>query len=109
MHLLYQKRQDNNPQRLQNKTINTAAATKHTTQPFKHLPFAFYLIANHSNYISNLNLPKNLAKLCTEIESKNKNKYKNKTKNLHTTNLNSHQENTHLLHLLTKLLYIAPP
>ena len=34
----------------------------------KHLPFTFYFIPNHPNYISKLKLPMNLVKLCTDIQ-----------------------------------------
>ena len=51
-------------------TILKARTTpsKQTTSPSKQLPFTFYLITNRLNYISNLNLPRNLAKLFTEIQ-----------------------------------------
>ena len=39
---------------------------KHTSH--EHLLFTFYFIPNRPNYISKLNLPMNLARLCTEIQ-----------------------------------------
>ena len=48
------------------KPITTSS--NQTMSPSKHLPFTFYFIHNHPKFISKLNLPKNLAKLCTEIQ-----------------------------------------
>ena len=41
---------------------------KQTIPASKHLAFIFCLIPHRPNYSSNLILPKNLAKLCTEIQ-----------------------------------------
>ena len=41
---------------------------RQTIPASKHLAFIFYLIPHCPNYSSNLNLPKNLVKLCTEIK-----------------------------------------
>ena len=48
------------------KPITTSS--NHTISPSEHLPFTFYFIPNRPNYISKLNLPTNLAKLCTDIQ-----------------------------------------
>ena len=40
--------------------------SKHTFSQSEHLPFTFYFIPNHPNYISKLTLPMNLARLCKE-------------------------------------------
>ena len=42
--------------------------SKHTISPSEYLPFTFCLLPNCSSYISKLNLPMNLARLCTEIQ-----------------------------------------
>ena len=49
-------------------TTPKPTSSNQTISPSKHLPFNFYFIPNHPNYISKLNLTTNLAKLCADIQ-----------------------------------------
>ena len=82
-------------------TTPKPTSSNQTISSSKHLPFNFYFIPNHPNYISKLNLPTNLAKLCTDIQrnaelsiitlvenyltKRHKQKKKNKNKNSNTS------------------------
>ena len=82
-------------------TTPKPTSSNQTISSSKHLPFNFYFIPNHPNYISKLNLPTNLAKLCTDIQrnaelsiinlvenyltKRHKQKKKNKNKNNNTS------------------------
>ena len=81
-------------------------SSNQTISPTELLPFTFYFISNCPNYISKLNLPINLAKLCTEIQRnaessiiklvenylskqhKHKKRNKNKNNTSNTTDIN---------------------
>ena len=81
-------------------TTPKPTSSNQTISTSKHLRFNFYFIPNHPNYISKLNLPTNLAKLCTDIQrnaelsiinlvenyltKRHKQKKKNKNKNNNT-------------------------
>ena len=54
------------PSTILSKTPTTPS--NHSNPPSKHIPFDFYFIPNYPNYITNLNLPMKLAKLCRDIQ-----------------------------------------
>ena len=114
------------------KPITTSS--NQTMSPSKHLLFTFYFIHNHPKFISKLNRPKNLAKLCTEIQRnaelsiiklvenylskqhKQKKRNKNKSKNniSNTTSINYKPRFTSKEHkptspILTSPFHISPP
>ena len=45
----------------------TTTPSDRSSSPSKHIPFNFHFISSRPNYITNLNLPTKLAKLCRDI------------------------------------------
>ena len=108
-------------------TIHKTKPSKNRILPSEHLTFTFYFIANCPNYIFKLNLPMNLARLCTtlshqrSVESsfikivedystkQNKHKKLNKIKSKNKKVLNYKPTFTPREHEFTSPIHTSPP